>query len=88
VELLERDEQLAVLAAAHGEAATGRGCVVLLEGEPGIGKTALITRAAADVAGSTRVLWGSCDDLSPRLCRGACANGDCSSRRVVSPGWA
>jgi DNA-binding CsgD family transcriptional regulator/tetratricopeptide (TPR) repeat protein len=64
VELLERDEQLAVLAAANEEAAAGRGCVVLLEGEPGIGKTALITRAAADVAGSTRVLWGSCDDLS------------------------
>ncbi|WP_083441744.1 ATP-binding protein [Nitriliruptor alkaliphilus] len=44
MELLERDEQLAVLDAAREEAAAGRGCVVLVEGEPGIGKTALVTR--------------------------------------------
>jgi DNA-binding CsgD family transcriptional regulator len=62
--MLERDEQLATLMAAAGEAAEGRGGVVLVEGEPGIGKTALVTRAAADLAGTARVLLGRCDDLT------------------------
>jgi hypothetical protein len=66
VELLERDEQLAVLAAAHEEAAAGRGCVVLLEGEPGIGKTALITRAA--VLAVTVVDMGCSPPQQGRLC--------------------
>jgi DNA-binding winged helix-turn-helix (wHTH) protein len=61
-DLLERDEQLATLAAAYDAAAGGRGSVVLVGGEPGIGKTALVTSFAAGMEGG-RVLWGACDDL-------------------------
>jgi hypothetical protein len=64
VQLLEREEQLAILVGAAEEAAAGRGCVVLVEGEPGIGKTALVARAAADLAGTARLLVGRCDDLT------------------------
>ncbi|MBU2668199.1 LuxR C-terminal-related transcriptional regulator [Actinoplanes bogorensis] len=60
-ELAERDGQLAAL----GEAASaGHGVLVLLGGEAGSGKTALLRRFAA---GRPRVLWGSCDPLfTPR----------------------
>lgn len=64
MELLERDDHLAVLARACEDAAAGRGRVVLVHGEPGIGKTALLTRFAADLGSSARVLWGACADLS------------------------
>jgi DNA-binding CsgD family transcriptional regulator len=63
VELLERDGALAALAEAHAAAAGGQGSAVLVSGEPGIGKTALVSRFTRDLDG-TRVLWGACDDLS------------------------
>ena len=44
--LLERTQPLARLDAAIAGAADGRGDVVIVEGEPGIGKTALLTHAA------------------------------------------
>ncbi|MGY1715814.1 ATP-binding protein [Geodermatophilus sp. SYSU D01106] len=61
--LLERGEQTAALAAAARSAAAGRGGVVLVTGEAGIGKTALVTGPAARVPG-VRVLTGRCDDLA------------------------
>ena len=61
--LVERDGPLAVLAEAHAAAAAGHGSVVLVTGEPGIGKTALVSAFASGAAGG-RVLWGTCDDLS------------------------
>jgi DNA-binding CsgD family transcriptional regulator/tetratricopeptide (TPR) repeat protein len=64
VELLEREPELAALRAAYIEAAAGRGGVVLVEGEPGIGKTSLVTCFVENVAAEARVLWGGCDDLS------------------------
>jgi DNA-binding CsgD family transcriptional regulator len=63
VDLLEREEPLALLASVCRAAARGRGGVVLVTGEPGIGKTALVT-AFAGRAGPGRVLRGFCDDLS------------------------
>ena len=62
VELLERDRALAALAEAHAAAARGSGRAVVVSGEPGIGKTALVTRFTRDL--DARVLWGACDDLS------------------------
>ena len=53
-----------MLADARDAAARGNGRVVLVTGEPGIGKTALVTRFLRDVADDGRVLLGTCDDLS------------------------
>ena len=49
VELLERDRALAALAEAHAVAARGSGRAVVVSGEPGIGKTALVTRFTRDL---------------------------------------
>src|ERR687888_574562 len=59
--LVGRDAALAVLRAALQGAARGRGELVLLAGEAGIGKTALAAELArqADAAGAL-VLWGQC----------------------------
>ncbi|HEX4525685.1 MAG TPA: AAA family ATPase [Gaiellaceae bacterium] len=64
MELLERDEALTALAQAHEAAARGCGRVVFVTGEPGIGKTALVTRFQNDLGPDARVLLGTCDDLS------------------------
>ena len=64
MELLERDGALAALAEAHGAAARGDGRVALITGEPGIGKTSLVTRFVQDLEAGARVLLGTCDDLS------------------------
>jgi tetratricopeptide (TPR) repeat protein len=64
VELLERDGALATLAEARDAAARGRGRVIFVTGEPGIGKTSLVTRFLADLGEGARVLSGTCDDLS------------------------
>jgi DNA-binding CsgD family transcriptional regulator/tetratricopeptide (TPR) repeat protein len=63
--LLERDQTLEALAAAVSDAAGGRGSVVLVTGEAGIGKTSLV-RAFAETT-PARVLLSACDDLmAPR----------------------
>ena len=64
MQLLEREGALAVLAEARVAAARGDGRVVVVTGEPGIGKTSLVTRFVADLDDDARVLLGACDDLS------------------------
>lgn len=66
--LLERSEQLNSMGEALAAvAASGQGRIVLVAGEAGIGKTALLRRFCADVDGSARVLWARCDPLfTPR----------------------
>src|SRR5678815_3300071 len=68
MELLERADDLAVLNDATRMAASGVGSVVLVSGEAGIGKSALISRAFIDDPSTgARVLWGACDPLfTPR----------------------
>ena len=63
--LLERADQLAVLREAVDAAARGRGRVVLIGGEAGIGKTALVRRFVGEQR--VRVLSGAADALfTPR----------------------
>ncbi|MFL5926118.1 MAG: ATP-binding protein [Gaiellaceae bacterium] len=62
--LLERDDALAALAEAHASAARGEGRVVVVSGEPGIGKSALVDAFRATLPLETQVLLGTCDDLT------------------------
>jgi tetratricopeptide (TPR) repeat protein len=66
--LLERSDELAALAdslTAVNDSSQGR--LVLVAGEAGIGKTALIQRFCDENADSARILWGACDPLfTPR----------------------
>jgi DNA-binding CsgD family transcriptional regulator/tetratricopeptide (TPR) repeat protein len=64
VDLLERDGALAALREAWARAARGEGRAVVVSGEPGIGKTALISRFTRDLGPAARVLLGTCDDLT------------------------
>jgi len=68
VRLLERSGQLSALGGALAAVVSGGpGQIVLVAGEAGIGKTALLRRFCADVDGSARVLWAGCDPLfTPR----------------------
>jgi DNA-binding CsgD family transcriptional regulator len=62
--LLERGEPLALLGSHWAEARAGRGLVVLVSGEAGIGKTSLIREFVRAGVGEARVLTGACDALS------------------------
>ena len=59
VELLEREAALEALAQAHAAAAGGSGRAVVISGEPGIGKTALVRRFLDDLEDGARVLFGT-----------------------------
>ncbi len=66
MELLEREQCLAELTRWLHAAAERGGCVALVAGEAGIGKTALV-QAFSQQQSETRVLWGACDALfTPR----------------------
>ena len=66
VELLERASFLGTLAEYAAEARGGAGRLVLVSGESGIGKTALL-EAFKQRSGRARWLWGACDGLlTPR----------------------
>ncbi len=65
--LLEREGILAELHQAHDDALAGNGRLVLLAGEAGGGKTALVGQFCDDLAGRTTALRGGCDPLlTPR----------------------
>jgi DNA-binding CsgD family transcriptional regulator/tetratricopeptide (TPR) repeat protein len=66
MELLERERCIADLAAwLHASAERG-GCIALVAGEAGVGKTALLQEFSSQQR-ETRVLWGACDALfTPR----------------------
>jgi DNA-binding CsgD family transcriptional regulator/tetratricopeptide (TPR) repeat protein len=66
-ELLERSEHLAALTEALASLnESGRGRLVLVGGEAGVGKTALLTHFCAETDGAW-ILWGECDVLfTPR----------------------
>jgi DNA-binding CsgD family transcriptional regulator len=62
--LLEREAVLAELGALAGTARRGAGRLVLLRGEAGVGKTAVIGRFTAGLDDGFRVLRGWCDPLA------------------------
>ncbi|MGH2535297.1 MAG: ATP-binding protein, partial [Thermomicrobiales bacterium] len=64
MQLFERDADLDHLSRWLDQAAAGDGCLVLLGGEAGVGKTALVRRFCQEVADRARVLIGACDALS------------------------
>jgi DNA-binding CsgD family transcriptional regulator len=67
-ELLERDSELSTLVDCMDVVQrSSRGRLLLVGGEAGVGKTALLRRFCDDRAGGARVLWGACDALiTPR----------------------
>jgi DNA-binding CsgD family transcriptional regulator/tetratricopeptide (TPR) repeat protein len=66
---LERADDLSVLMdALAGVRAGSEGRLVLVEGEAGVGKTALLRCFCDAQRGSVRVLWGACEPLlTPRV---------------------
>jgi DNA-binding CsgD family transcriptional regulator len=65
--LRERAAELRALDEALTGAVAGRGAVVLVAGEAGIGKTSLVRAFLRAAGGRARLLVGACDDLlSPR----------------------
>nr|WP_275691582.1 LuxR family transcriptional regulator [Mycolicibacterium sphagni] len=62
--MLERDAVLSELGALARAANRGVGRVVLLRGEAGVGKTAVVTRFTAGLDNGLRVLRGWCDPLA------------------------
>jgi DNA-binding CsgD family transcriptional regulator len=66
--LIGRDSELAMLDMLVTEAVAGRGSSVLIEGEPGIGKSSLVRSAAARAADAgCQVFWGAGDELGQPL---------------------
>ncbi|HET8840332.1 MAG TPA: AAA family ATPase, partial [Ktedonobacteraceae bacterium] len=65
--LLEREHYLDQLTKLLGAAATGQGQTVLISGEAGIGKTALVEQFVQQSSRSAKRLWGACEALfTPR----------------------
>src|SRR5688572_17158149 len=65
--LLERDAALQALRDAHARAQAG-GCVALVSGEAGIGKTSLVSSFTDSPGERSEVAWGRCDALfTPRV---------------------
>ncbi|GAA1954634.1 ATP-binding protein [Agromyces allii] len=62
--LLERERELDDLASAARAALEGRGEVLLVHGEAGIGKTSVVAALRADPPDGCRVLVGACDALA------------------------
>jgi tetratricopeptide (TPR) repeat protein len=66
--LIGRDSELAVFAGRITDVAAGRGSVLLIEGEPGIGKSALVMEALAQSARARcEVFWGTADELGKMM---------------------
>jgi DNA-binding CsgD family transcriptional regulator/tetratricopeptide (TPR) repeat protein len=66
--LVGRDSETAMLVRLMTGVASGRGSSVLIEGEPGIGKSALVRAALAKVADAgCQVFWGAGDELGQAL---------------------
>jgi DNA-binding CsgD family transcriptional regulator len=63
---LGRDDEVALLRRLVADVTAGQGQAVLVEGEPGIGKSALLATGLADV-GDGELAWAVADELSQRF---------------------
>ena len=61
--LLEREIYLDALNSGFAGVAKGSGCIALVSGEAGIGKTALIQEFTTERRQAARVYWGGCEAL-------------------------
>lgn len=65
--MVGRQEHLDALRTAISDVHSGHGQLLLLSGEPGIGKTRLAEEAEAmALAAAVRVLWGRCHEIEGR----------------------
>ncbi|HZE04089.1 MAG TPA: AAA family ATPase [Solirubrobacteraceae bacterium] len=64
VRLLEREDELGLLTGVVGGAVGGRGCLVLVGGEAGIGKTSLVRAMRASLPGGVAFVSAACEPLS------------------------
>lgn len=65
--LLEREDALQQLIRCADRALAGQGSIVLIGGEPGIGKTSVIEAMRGQIGPELDVVWGGCDALfTPR----------------------
>ena len=64
MEILEREAEVARLLAAVAAAEAGRGALVLVAGEAGIGKTTLVRLLRDQVRGRARTVVVGCEPLS------------------------
>jgi tetratricopeptide (TPR) repeat protein len=62
-----RDEELGVLRGLVAEVKAGVGGTVLVEGEQGIGKTALLRTGLAEAEAGCRTVWGAADELGQQF---------------------
>jgi predicted ATPase len=62
--ILERGDQLKQIAQAAHAAADGHGCLLLVSGEAGIGKSTLVAAVRSQLPAGGRLLVGHCDDLA------------------------
>jgi predicted ATPase len=66
--LIGRDSELTMLVKLVSEVTGGRGRSLLIEGEPGIGKSALVRAAVAEASNvDCEVFWGAGDELGQAL---------------------
>jgi DNA-binding NarL/FixJ family response regulator/tetratricopeptide (TPR) repeat protein len=66
--LVGRDSEVAMLAGLIRKVAGGHGSAVLIEGEPGIGKSTMVRTALAETAAAgCQVFWGAGDELGQAL---------------------
>jgi len=95
--LIGRDQVLAVLRASFDQAAAGRGQLVLIGGEAGIGKTVIAGAAAEQAAAlGALVLWGRCSETEgappfwpwAQIVRAAADGGTKPPETVGALGWA
>ena len=63
--LVGRESEMTLLTGLIKQVARGQGSSVLIEGEPGIGKSALVRAAVAEAPEvGCQVFWGAGDELS------------------------